>query len=95
MVDFVIMKANKPTATRNFHFISPFVWQQSPKSQFFGRKSSPKITLFVVDFFRQKINFKIKSLHLYKAIAWFLVGISFLAIFVGHASAIFLEPVSP
>ena len=45
--------------------------------------------------FWPKIDFKIKSLHLYKAITWFLVGISFLAIFVGHALAIFLEPVSP
>ena len=60
MVDFVIMKANKPTATPNFHFISPFVWQQSPKSQFFGRKSSPKLTLFVVDFLARKLILKSK-----------------------------------
>ena len=60
MVDSVIMKANKLTATPNFHFISPFVWQQSPKSQFFGRKPSPKITLFVVDFLGRKVISKSK-----------------------------------
>ena len=60
MVDLVIMKANKPTAAPNFHFISPFVWQQSSKSQFFDRKSSPKFTLFVVDFLGRKLISKSK-----------------------------------
>ena len=60
MVDSVIMKANKLAATRNFHFISLFVWQQSPKSQFFGRKSSPKFTLIVVDFLGRKLISKSK-----------------------------------
>ena len=55
MVDSTIMKGNKPTATPNFHIISPFIWQQCPKSQFFSRKSSPKITLFVVDFLGRKL----------------------------------------
>ena len=64
MVDFAIIKANKPTATPNFH-LSPFVWQQhESKSQFVCRKSSPKIALFRGRFFRQKIDLKIKSLHL-------------------------------
>ena len=43
MVDFAFMKANKPIANPNFHFISAFIWQRNPKRQFFGRKSSPKI----------------------------------------------------
>ena len=83
MVDFAIMKVNKPIATPNFYFISPFVWQRSPLRQFFGRKSSPKITLF-----RRAFT------AILKAIPWYLDGIFSLAIFAGHASAIFLEPVS-
>ena len=61
------MKAHKPTATPNFQFISSFVWQRSPESQFFGRKSSQKIIPFhrrFFWFFRQKIYLKIESLHL-------------------------------
>ena len=38
MVDFAIMKANKPIATPNFHVISPFIWQRSPEGQFFWTK---------------------------------------------------------
>ena len=60
MVDSTIMKGNKPTATPNFHIISPFIWQQCPKSQFFSRKSSPKITLFVVDFLGRRLMSKSK-----------------------------------
>ena len=41
---FTIMKENKPTSTLNFHLISQFVRQQSPKRQFFGQNSLPKIT---------------------------------------------------
>ena len=55
MVNFAIMKANKPTATPNCYFISSFVGRQSPKSYFFGQKSTPKITPLRRLFFRQKI----------------------------------------
>ena len=59
------MKAKKPTATSKFHFISSFVWQQSPKSQFLAENHHQKLHLFVDRlFFRQKIDVKIESLHL-------------------------------
>ena len=63
MVDFAIVKANKPVATPNFHFISPSVWEQSPKRQFFGRNMIT-IAIFRRQCFRQKIDLKIESLHL-------------------------------
>jgi len=62
------MKAHKPTATPNFQFISSFVWQRSPESQFFWPKIITKnytfsSSIFLI-FFRQKIYLKIESLHL-------------------------------
>ena len=66
MVDFAIMKANKPISTPNFHFTSPFVWQRSPKRQFFlAENHHQKLHLFVDRLFcRKKIDVKIESLHL-------------------------------
>ena len=61
MVNFAIMKANKPAATPNCYFISSFVGRQSPKSYFFGQKSTPKITPLRRLFFRQKIVLKLQQ----------------------------------
>ena len=59
------MKAKKPTATSNFYFISSFVWQSRPKSQFLAENHHQKLHLFVDRlFFRKKIDVKIESLHL-------------------------------
>ena len=81
------MKAKKPTATSNFHFISSFVWQQSPKRQFLAENHHQKLHLFVdLFFFRPKIDVCIYSnSH----------GHALVSIFAGHASAISLEPGSP
>ena len=52
MVDFVIMKANKPTAAPLYIAVR---LAAKSKIQFFGRKSSPKTTLFVVDFLGRRL----------------------------------------
>ena len=61
MVNFAIIRAKKPTATPNFHFISSFVGQQSPKSYFFGQISTPKTTPLRRLFFRQKHDLKLQE----------------------------------
>ena len=45
LVYFAIITANKPTTPPDFPCILPFVWQQCPKRQFFGQRTTPKITL--------------------------------------------------
>ena len=85
MVDFTIVNL-KQTNRCNWQFLL----------YIFGRKSSPKITLFH-RFFRQKNWFKNQKsafTAIVKTIHWYLVGIFSLAIFAGHVSAILLEPES-
>ena len=94
MVDFAIMKANKPTATPNFQFISSFVWQRSPESQFFGRKSSRKIIPFRRRFVRQKIDLKIESLHLQQFSRPYLgIQLDFLSLAFFASPALFFEDI--
>ena len=57
MVDFVILKANKPTAAPLYIAVR---LAAKSKIQFFSRKSSPKITLFVVDFLGRRLISKSK-----------------------------------
>ena len=45
LVFLVIIIVNKPTAPHDFRWISPFFRQQSLKCQFFGQRTTPKITL--------------------------------------------------
>ena len=67
------MKPKKPTATSNFHFISSFVWQQRPKSQFLAENHHQKLHLFVDRlFFRQKIDVKSVFTAILKAMPWYL-----------------------
>ena len=66
MVDIAFMRAYKPTATPNFHFMSTFVGQQSPKSEFLRRTSSAKIAPFSHRFLGKKTDLRIESLHLEK-----------------------------
>jgi len=82
MVNFTIMNS-KQTNRCNSQFLR----------YIFGRKSSPKITLFH-RFFGQKNWFKNRKpafTAILKTIHWYLVGICSLAIFAGHVSAILLE----
>ena len=79
------MKANKPTATPNFHFIVVRL-----AAKFFCRKSSPKIIHFRRRFFRQKKKSSFKAIL--KDIPWYLYGIFSVSILAWHASAISLEP---
>ena len=51
MADFAITKGNKPIATHNCHLITVRLPAKSKKAVF-GRKSSPKLTLFRRRFFR-------------------------------------------
>ena len=59
-----IITPSKPTTPPDFRCISPIVWQQSPKCQFFGQITTPKITLIYRQFLIQIIRSKMKSLHL-------------------------------
>ena len=59
-----IIPPSKRTTPPDFRCISPFVWQQSPKCQFFGQITTPKITLIYRQFLIQIICSKMKSLHL-------------------------------
>ena len=59
-----IITASKPTTPPDFRCISPFVWQQSPKCQFFGQITTPRSTLIYRQFLIQKICSNMKSLPL-------------------------------
>ena len=59
-----IITPSKPTTPPDFGCMSPFVWQESPKCQFFGQITTPKITLIYRQFLIQIICSKMKSLHL-------------------------------
>ena len=59
-----IITPSKPTTPPDFCCISLFVQQQSPKCQFFGQITTPKITLIYRQFLIQIICSKMKSLHL-------------------------------
>ena len=59
-----IITPSKPTTPPDFRCVSPFLWQQSPKCQFFGQITTPKITLIYRQFLIQIICSKMKSLHL-------------------------------
>ena len=64
LIYIAIITPSKPTTPPDFRCISPFVWQQSPKCQFFGQITTPKITLIYRQFLIQIICSKMKSLHL-------------------------------
>ena len=96
MVDFASMKVNKAITPPNFDLYIIVRLGAKSKKAVFGRKSSPKITFFSVDFLGKKLfqNRKPAFTAILTAIPWYPVGFFSLAIFVGHASAIFLEPAS-
>ena len=65
LVYHAIITGDKPTAPPYFRCISPFVWQQllSPKCQFFGQRTTPKITRqYLSSIFNPNICSKMKSL---------------------------------
>ena len=91
-----IITPSKSTTPPDFRCISPFVWQQSPKCQFFGQITTPKITLIYRQFLIQIICSKMKSLHLQQTSRsdlgiWLDVFLSTLP--AGYTSAILSDPV--
>ena len=85
---FTIMKENKPTSALNFHLISWFVWQQSPKRQFFWPKLITKNYTCSSSSFRQKIDLNNRRTTFaasLNAILWYLVLRFSLGVFAGHA----------
>ena len=64
MVDFVIMKANRPIATPNFHFVVTVRLAVNSKKAFFlAENYHQKLNFFVVDFL-DNVDLQIESLHL-------------------------------
>ena len=65
LVYFAIITPSKPTTPPDFRCISRFAWQQSPKCQFCGQRTTPKITLIYrqcfIQMFVQKWKFYIHS----------------------------------
>ena len=91
-----IITPSKPTIPPDFRCISPFAWQQSPKCQFFGQITTPKITLIYRQFLIQIICSKMKSPHLQQTSRsglgiWLEVFLSTLS--AGYTSAILSDPV--
>ena len=62
MVDFAIIKENKPIATPNFHFIHRSFGSEVQKGSFLAVNNQQKLHVFVVDFLGKKVDLKIKSL---------------------------------
>ena len=71
-----IITPSKPTTPPDFRCISPIVWHQSPKCQFFGQITTPKITLIYRQFLIQIIRSKMKSTFTanLKVRPWYLTG---------------------
>ena len=91
-----IIIPSKLTTPPDFRCILPFVWKQSPKWQFFGQITTPKITLIYRQFLIQIICSKMKSLHLQQTSRsdlgiWLKVFLSTLS--AGYTSAILSDPV--
>ena len=59
LVYFAIITAKKPTPPPDFRCMSPLVWKQSPKCQFWGKRTTPTTSIF-----KPSICSKMKSLYL-------------------------------
>ena len=77
MMYIAIITPSKPTIPPDFRCILPFVSQQSPKCQFFGQITTPKITLIYRQFLIQIICSKKKKSTFtanLKVRPWYLTG---------------------